>query len=90
MTTRNPSDNNIKTFPSPIIDEYSLRNNDLNNNEIYEKLRPLERMTNILNDDQAHGDDTHVEISKDYEKSLELFSHESQQESHSSKNRIGI
>jgi hypothetical protein len=81
MTTRNPSDNNIKTFPSPIIDEYSLRNNDLNNNEIYEKLRPLERMTNILNDDQAHGDDTHVEVSKDYEKSLEL---------HSSKNRIGI
>jgi len=77
MTTRNSSDNNIKTFPSPIIDEYSLRNN----NEIYEKLRPLERMTNILNDDQAHGDDTHVEVSKDYEKSLEL---------HSSKSRIGI
>jgi hypothetical protein len=56
-----------------IINEDSSRNN----NEIYEK---------VLNKDQAHGD---VEISKDYEKPLEVFSYESQQKSLSSKERIG-
>jgi hypothetical protein len=51
----------------------------INNNEIYEKLRPLKRITNIFQEHQAHGDDTRIQISKDPEKSLELFSYESQQ-----------
>ncbi|CAF1507579.1 unnamed protein product [Rotaria sordida] len=52
----------------------------INNNEIYEKILPLQ--TIIFNEDQAHGDDTHIELLKDQENLLELFSHDSQQNLH--------
>ncbi|CAF0769445.1 unnamed protein product [Rotaria sp. Silwood1] len=76
------------------IDEYSLINNDpiatLDNNEVYEKIRPLKTVTKTFNEDQAHGDDTHIELSKDQENLLELFSHENQQNVHSSQKQTGI
>ncbi|CAF1090347.1 unnamed protein product [Rotaria sp. Silwood1] len=76
------------------IDEYSLINNDpiatLDNNEVYEKIRPLKTVTKTFNEDQAHGDDTHIELSKDQENLLELFSHENQQNAHSSQKRTDI
>jgi hypothetical protein len=37
----------------------------INNNEIYEKIRPLNKLTNIFKEHQAHGDDTHIQISKE-------------------------
>jgi hypothetical protein len=46
-------------------DKYQLI---LNNNEVYEKVRPLTRITNILKETKGHGDDTSIQISKDQEK----------------------
>jgi len=54
----------------------------MNNNEVYEKIRPLKNLTNIFQEYQAHGDDNHIQISKDQEKSFELSSYENQQKSH--------
>ncbi|CAF5138525.1 unnamed protein product, partial [Rotaria sp. Silwood1] len=47
-------------------------------------------VTKTFNEDQAHGDDTHIELSKDQENLLELFSHENQQNAHSSQKRTDI
>jgi hypothetical protein len=55
----------------------------INNNEIYEKLRPLDKQKNTFRERQAHGDDTQICSSKEQEKPLELFSYETQPKSSS-------
>ncbi|CAF2486834.1 unnamed protein product [Rotaria sp. Silwood2] len=59
------------------INDYGLITT-INNNEVFEKIRPLKTITKIFNENQAHGDDTHIELSKDRENLFELFSHQSQ------------
>jgi hypothetical protein len=73
------SNNNLPTFSD---DNYHLIKT-INNNEIYEKLRPLDKLKNTFRGRQAHGDDTQIQPSKDQEKPLELFSYETQPKSSS-------
>ena len=42
----------------------AIREDSLENNEVYEKVRPLTKITNSLKENQAHGDDTPIHISK--------------------------
>ena len=50
----------------------------INNNEIYEKVLPLKIQRKSFNEDQAHGDDNHIDQIQDQNKSLKLISNENQ------------
>jgi hypothetical protein len=56
MLKINSSNNHFQTFEKHLL--------TINNNEIYQKLRPLKIITNIFKEHQAHGDDIHIQISE--------------------------